>query len=200
VPKEVLIDTDLLDKRLVKSLIKLVGQLILSRDFLIADIGAESKAFAISREVNQNSLLKVFAACRAELTMVRGSIVLWPGSPAKLNSDRTLLSLRALVNLLLRVPVKTFLTDSIKEIGLVSLSLWLQMVFFGIRVIEASFHDLGMEHDDNIELNIAINDSLVLFPKSLIKSYVISDSPGALFFGRPLIVSSRSCSVNGEIV
>ena len=116
-------DTDLLDRRLIKSLIKFEGQLILSKDFSIAGIGAESNAFAISKEVNQNSLLKVFAACIAELTMVRGSIVLWSESPAKLNSDKTLLSLRALVNLLLMVPVKTFLIESIKEIGLVSLSL-----------------------------------------------------------------------------
>ena len=83
--------------------------MILSRDFLIAGIGTESNALAISSEANQNSLLPTFAAWIAELTMVRGSRVLCPGSPAKLNSDRIELVFRILESLLLIISMKNCL-------------------------------------------------------------------------------------------
>src|SRR5581483_10407653 len=125
-PNGVLTETSLLLRRLVNKSIMFLGQLILSRDFLMEGMGAESKAFAISKDANQNSLLLALAAFRAELTIVNGSMVLWLGRPAKLNSDKTLFDLRVLVNLLLIIPVNTFLTESTRDIGLVSLSLWLQ--------------------------------------------------------------------------
>ena len=102
---------------------RFLGMLILSNAFLRLALFTKSKALEMSKEANHSSSFKIFDLSISFDTIAKGSIVLWPGSPVKLNSDRTLLSLRALVNLLLRVPVKTFLTDSIKEIGLVLLSL-----------------------------------------------------------------------------
>ena len=53
-----------------------MGHFILSRDFLIAGIGVKSKALVMSREENQNSFWLELVACKAEFTIVRGSMVL----------------------------------------------------------------------------------------------------------------------------
>ena len=116
-------DTFLFDRRLRRRSTSFEGKLSLCIDFLIASIGAESNALAMSREANQNSLLSTLAALIAESTIVSGSMVLWSGRPAKLNSERILLSFKDFVSLLLIMPVKIFLDESTKAIGLVSLSL-----------------------------------------------------------------------------
>ncbi len=61
-PEGVLIDVSLLEKRLMISCVNFSGQLILWNDLCMAGIGTESKALAISKEANQNSLLSMFAA------------------------------------------------------------------------------------------------------------------------------------------
>ena len=75
-PNGELIDTSLFVSKLIKRLVKEGGHMILSMDFLMAGIGAESNALAMSSKANQNSLLLIFAACMAESTMVKGSKVL----------------------------------------------------------------------------------------------------------------------------
>src|SRR4051794_25729172 len=69
----------------------------------------------------------------AEETMVKDSMVLCSGRPAKLAGERSLLSLMADASLLLIILVKIFLSVSNKAIGYVLAILWVQINFFGKR-------------------------------------------------------------------
>ena len=92
-------------------LIILGGILILCMAAFRLDRGTESKAFAILKKAIQMCLFRFLAILIEEDIMEKDSIVLCPGSLAKLASDRILLDLIVLASLLLMILVKTFLTN-----------------------------------------------------------------------------------------
>src|SRR6266487_2753344 len=95
----------------------------------------ESKAFDISNDAIQISLLRLFAVSIVDIVIEIGSIVLWFLRLAKLKLDNILCVLIVEDSLLFKILVNIFLLVSSREIGRVSVSSCNQMSFFGRRVI-----------------------------------------------------------------
>src|SRR5438552_10185694 len=127
--------------------------------------GTESKVFAMLKEAIQICLFRFLAILIEEDIIERDSIVLCPGRLAKLASDRILLNLIILASLLLMILVKIFLTGSSRAIGLVSVILWDQIIFFGRRQIEVFSHSGGMNSVRIILLNKIMSHFFAMGPR-----------------------------------
>ena len=106
--------------------------------------------------------------------------------------SRTLSLLQVVSILLVMVLVKIFLRVSINVIGLV-LSMFIpQSVVFGIGMMFALFHSLGVFSSDRILLNKVEMDLMTSGVEFFQHSYVILDGPAALLFGNSLMICSIS--------
>lgn len=131
---------------------KSFGIFILDMDFNNILMLIESNAALMSRERIHSSSFLSLEVLYIELSIWRGWKVPWLGRPAKLFPCRILWEQKIVVSLLVRILVKIFRKESIKDIGLVSWRLNFHSIFLLIGYIFCIFHWSGICFSDTILL------------------------------------------------